>query len=575
VDLCAVESCTGIQAPGAARCLAHLPDGDLADFLAGLRPGADLDVSGTTIDEALLSRLIAAVRADGPPTFGAFTADGARFPEAADFRPARFAGEARFHVASFEERALFDDCRFDAAAEFNKVRFTVARFRSADFWGNVTFGSARFDDDASFYGARFHLDVDFDRAAFAGHTNFHDTVVRGTAGFVGADFARPAFFDGMRVEGRADFRQARFHSTADFRGVYVDLDALFADVRFEGGTELGPLEAGRLDLDRSVFEQRVEIVAAAAVVSAERARFAAGVTLRLWYALVNLERAVLGAPSMVVGLERLPQAEIGVAAAAVGRLRRDHQLPSPVAAEDEGFRQPKLVSVKEVDVAGLSVVDVDLEWCRFAGARHLDQLRIEGRSGFGQPPRGVHIGRTWPPVWRWTRRAVLAEERPWRGRQGKAAGWLRQELVDDLIVPPERLIIMYRALRKSLEDSKNEPGAADFYYGEMEMRRHRAHGSDRLVLLMYWLLSGYGLRASRALLAAAVVVAATTTVLILWGMPHPTFELALRTTISAMAFRDPGPSLTAIGVWTVMAARILGTLLLALAVLAVRGRVKR
>jgi len=26
-------------------------------------------------------------------------------------------------------------------------------------------------------------------------------------------------------------------------------------------------------------------------------------------------------------------------------------------------------------------------------------------------------------------------------------------------------------LRKGLEDAKNEPGAADFYYGEMEMRR--------------------------------------------------------------------------------------------------------
>jgi hypothetical protein len=31
---------------------------------------------------------------------------------------------------------------------------------------------------------------------------------------------------------------------------------------------------------------------------------------------------------------------------------------------------------------------------------------------------------------------------------------------------------VYRALCKAFEDSKNEPGAANFYYGGMEMRRH-------------------------------------------------------------------------------------------------------
>jgi DNA invertase Pin-like site-specific DNA recombinase len=40
---------------------------------------------------------------------------------------------------------------------------------------------------------------------------------------------------------------------------------------------------------------------------------------------------------------------------------------------------------------------------------------------------------------------------------------------------------IYRALRKAQEDKKNEPGAADFYYGEMEMRRHPSastHGAN-------------------------------------------------------------------------------------------------
>jgi hypothetical protein len=40
---------------------------------------------------------------------------------------------------------------------------------------------------------------------------------------------------------------------------------------------------------------------------------------------------------------------------------------------------------------------------------------------------------------------------------------------------PDRLAMLYRVLRKAQEDSKNEPGAADFYFGEMEMRRQDRH----------------------------------------------------------------------------------------------------
>jgi hypothetical protein len=41
---------------------------------------------------------------------------------------------------------------------------------------------------------------------------------------------------------------------------------------------------------------------------------------------------------------------------------------------------------------------------------------------------------------------------------------------------PAQAAAAYRALRKSREDNKDEPGAADFYYGEMEMRRHANAG---------------------------------------------------------------------------------------------------
>jgi hypothetical protein len=48
--------------------------------------------------------------------------------------------------------------------------------------------------------------------------------------------------------------------------------------------------------------------------------------------------------------------------------------------------------------------------------------------------------------------------------------WLNDETPD--VLEPGQIAGLYRALRKGREDVKDEPGAADFYYGEMEMRRH-------------------------------------------------------------------------------------------------------
>lgn len=62
------------------------------------------------------------------------------------------------------------------------------------------------------------------------------------------------------------------------------------------------------------------------------------------------------------------------------------------------------------------------------------------------------------------------------------------------------------------------------------------------------------------------------TLLILWGQP---FGQAARIAVGAVVFRDDRTELTEAGEWTVLIARFLGPVLLALAVLAVRARVKR
>jgi hypothetical protein len=151
-----------------------------------------------------------------------------------------------------------------------------------------------------------------------------------------------------------------------------------------------------------------------------------------------------------------------------------------------------VVSVRGVNVDEFTLVDVDLGPCLFAGAHQLDHLQLQGAVAFTPSPRGLQWTLSWPPFWRWTRRQVLAEEHQYRaGRQRRRRGplrddpqavgwrtsqsepppWLAEVADPHTSLPPARLAVLYRQLRKAQEDAKNEPGAADFYYGEMEMRR--------------------------------------------------------------------------------------------------------
>ncbi|MFL6124740.1 pentapeptide repeat-containing protein [Actinophytocola sp.] len=206
------------------------------------------------------------------------------------------------------------------------------------------------------------------------------------------------------------------------------------------------------------------------------------------------------------------------------------------------FSWMTVTSLDGADVSNLVLAEVDLSDCEFLGAHRLEQLRIEGRATFAMPD-----GR-----WR-TRRRMLAEEKAERSSRVGAA---------------------YRALRRSFEDSRFEAGAGDFYYGEMECRRHSEESSraERVILWFYWLLSGYGQRASRALIALVLVIAVVTGLLTVWGQD---FGTAARTALGAVVFRDDKADLTAAAEWTVLVARFLGPVLLALAVLAIRARVKR
>jgi hypothetical protein len=118
----------------------------------------------------------------------------------------------------------------------------------------------------------------------------------------------------------------------------------------------------------------------------------------------------------------------------------------------------------------------------------------------------------------------------------------------------------------------------------MEMRRLSSSTarSDQLVLWIYWLVSGYGLRATRALFALALLVPIFAGAFWLWGLApdhghRVSYPIALlRSFESATSLLRPGPTgLNDIGQLLDAVLRLIGATLLGLAVFSLRGRIKR
>ena len=200
---------------------------------------------------------------------------------------------------------------------------------------------------------------------------------------------------------------------------------------------------------------------------------------------------------------------------------------------------------------------------------------------------------------RWTRRQVIAEEHLWRAENdpdpdwgGTAVDGPAWVLEADDRLESEQIAAIYRGLRKAREDGKDAPGAADFYYGEMEMRRQSPRGQEdaagwasdrpasaveRWTLAGYWLLAGYGLRASRPLATLTLVLVLGAAVLAHCGFEggteHPALLFAIESSVGLL--RPPDASLTNLGEVVQVTLRLLGPLLIGLTLLSFRGRVKR
>jgi uncharacterized protein YjbI with pentapeptide repeats len=667
---CTVEDCRGRQVAAEGRCLAHTTKEEREAIFAQIASGAAvIAATGVRFSEELLADLLAALPSnnDGVPSVRDADFRLAVLPTLdlqaatlvnAKFDGTSFLGEAGFAEARFQGEVGFVEADFWCDAEFAGANFQDdAWFRDATFQGDASFDGANFQGDATLGGATFEGDADFDGATFESDAGFVKASFRRAALFGGASFQRDAEFAEAIFQGDAWFREAMFHSAALFRGASLQSGAEFTETTFQGNAsfveasfqggaafvgatfeadaglvmtsfhgdtvfrgatfqrpiELGPLAvAGTLVLDGIESDQPMQLELAAWRLSCKRTRFRAGGHLRIAWAEISLDDAEIPAP-LIISLHP-PAQELS---------KQVCWLAEP-DGKAEGFPAPlpTLISVQRADIAGLVLADIDLRNCHFAGAHHLDQLQLTTADAFHRAPdlrvRPGNRGRQ-----------TLAEECRWRqtrpGPRGHRWRHTTSELFQSSLLagarrpgPPE-LAAIYRQLRKGREDAKNEPGAADFYYGEMEMRRHAPNTprAERLLLGLYWLTAGYALRASRALATLALLLVSVIVLLTLWGLPSsstpaaaslsitgvppaqrvnlpaqstpamPTgplldrltsagrIERSARTALGAVVFRDTGQQLTTPGRYIEMAGRLLGPVLLALTLLSIRNRVKR
>jgi hypothetical protein len=642
---CGHTECRGVPVGDGDACWAHLTPEALDDALASLTPGGSIDARGVDIRSDLLSKML--MQMSGPDDRAArinvanfvgarflddvnfervafeigyfghstFIRDGsfygATFSHYASFHEATFKGAADFGCAEFAQAAFkhidfgsgprFDGAKFNRLTEFINNHFKgFAEFTSIEAHGHAAFVDCKFDFYCSFRSAHFYdvaeiagncfscTTADFSGVTFDKRASLVSNEYKCAAGFIETKFGGNVDFGESIFWEDAWFGKSEFYGKVEFYGVRFHADVLCGGAKFHGCVEFGGYENvivdgemrvesagghGELTLDGLIAGGIVEVDGTFKSVSCRDAKLPGRVWFRLAGSDLWLDNTEFGGPTTVES------------AVTVAMNFSDAESVQPKAI--------RLRSLKGTDAEHLTLVDVDLSRCEFAGLRRPELLQLVGAFQFAPMPRGWFMRWGWIP-WHWSAREALFEEQLWRSSVDAPvgrAGWMIRDPdsgqdVETAVIGPERLAVTYRQLRAGLEDAKNEPGAADLYYGEMEMRRaasrRRGRFSEWWLLSAYWLVSGYGLRASRALTMLAIVILTIATGLRYWGFPDVTvgfWDSVLFSSGAVLSLDLTAPHLPGIltewGDVMRIILRITGPVLLGLAALAVRGRLKR
>lgn len=510
------------------------------------------DLRGKNVGQRLIKAISKAAAEDAI----ALDCAGARFVAAMNLREATLA-EADFTGAIFERGLRLEKIVFPGDAFFDRARSSEFSLRDISFKGTAALRGLRCAHlvvrDTS-----FNRYASFDEAVIQLAT-FRDVVFAAEARFRQLQCAGPATLRSVRFRAAASFQEAslerlscpgcRFEGPLQTQGLTVESSLRFVGSRFDDTRSLELQADETVSLREASFAQSVVLSVAGGDLEAEGACFERGADLMLEPG----SRGHFGGASFFG--------------------------PTRIATREPDDRPPaKIVSLDRTRVDRLTLQELDLSECSFAQLHSLDDVLIAGRGQLGLAPEVVEGS---------YRREVLADEVVRRATtQREMLDWAPVSwrcppgLEGQTALEPQTIAELYRAMRKSREDSNDYPGAGDFYYGEMEMRREGASNLvERGVLTLYWLVSGYGLRAARALVAFLLMVLLLAVGFQTIGLEDPegfsqTLAWTLSTSISLTRSVEQ-VSLTPTGAYLNVLARVLGPVLLALFVLALRSRVRR
>jgi hypothetical protein len=513
-------------------CLAHHTD--RFRLISQQAAIGEIDLLEAEVDDALCVALGGNVVADGNRPIALY-APRATFVGNLKIDTAIFAPNTSFVGATFIGRATFEDATFMGSAKFG----------SCQFRDSATFYGATFQGEAMFIETRFRYAPSFEGATFKRYTNFDEARFREGAIFIKATFEAPASFAEAAFGFEMCFDGATFHERASFDAAFDGL------ISFESA-HLCPF----LWLHQRGSEQAVALFTGVQVPNSTAVELQGP-----WR--ITLDKLLLQAPLTITS-----------ATLAISSSRTSEERPSTI----ESMRDSVLLAPLVVG-NGITLTDT-----RFLGTTGLDQLRLRG-----------------DPRWdRRHRRAILADERALAkvksGPNEQAVSKPSTSVLANADLTPRQLSnhaqveALYRQLRAALEQSKAAPDAADFYYGEMEMRRHRAGRLEAALLHVYKALGGYGVRAWRPLAAYFALITLTVIALLIEPIrshlvtatvvdslditkPGGAIGFVLRNSTSI--FSAPATELTGLGTSLFVFERYAAVSLLALFVLAVRSKVQR
>jgi uncharacterized protein YjbI with pentapeptide repeats len=562
--------------------------------------------------------------------------DDSTFRGITSFSGATFLRGASFQGATFKPSLLFNDVNSRGDSDFGRVAAREGSFARTTFRGPMMFdgaaiadfdaGEATFKSRVSFGNCDFKS-ASFKNAIFAGSVYFGAFRVEETADFNGAVFTEPGVAGPFLVLGRLLFDRASFEGPIRIEASADEVSCI--DTHFRDRATLD-IRWAEITCDGADFARPSLITSSPHVWPDLPALKSPG--QRTFRRLQEPDLAML----CTGRAERLRDRPRGHAFG-LGELHR----PDSYDPRKRGRTQrARVVSLQRTNVENVVLSDVDLQACRFIGAANLERIRITGDATFAQTPPGWRwtsrqalaeehewrfrtsaegertrlvaenrvkqlqdeckeldrsdletfwkLKHRWREIERhWHTGRILADEevsalntrRAWFPGETQLPVWIKESAPPE----PHQIATAYRALRKAQEQAGDEPGAADLYYGESEMRRHdpTRPWAERAILTAYWLISGYGLRGLRALgwLIATILIFGV----LLWQVgfdPRPPFARALLFSLESTSslFRVPElkeTSLTYAGETLQVALRLLGPLFFGLALLALRGRIKR